>query len=281
MTAAEAEAAARRAAAGAGVAVAEVEGIEGLRAACALIDATWARVCVPTELAVALVHAGGYVAAATAGGGLVGASVAFLGASGGRPLLHSHVTAVVGGRRSGGIGYALKLHQRAWALARDVPVVAWTFDPLRRANARFNLVKLGAAAVALHPNLYGPMDDAFNAGDLTDRLEVRWDLASAAAVDAAAGRFAAPDDAELLAAGAVVVLDAGPGDEPVTADPPPPGAPRLVGVPRDADGLATDPGRRLAWRLAVRTALGDAMGAGLTITGFTTAGRYVAAPPPG
>ncbi|HEX8581256.1 MAG TPA: hypothetical protein VF640_02955, partial [Acidimicrobiales bacterium] len=250
--------------------------IDGVRAACRLVDATWARVCVPTELAVAVVDAGGYVAVATAGGEVVAASIGFLGSRRGEALLHSHVTAVTGGRRGGGVGRAVKLHQRAWAMARGVPVVAWTFDPLRRANARFNLVKLGASAVALHPDHYGPMDDAFNAGDLTDRIEVRWEVGSAAAVAAAAGRFAAPDDAALLDAGAAVVLDPGPDDGPVAAAEPAGTGLRLVGLPRGLDGL--DAARRRAWRLAVRAALGDALAAGAAVAGFTAGGRYVVDP---
>jgi predicted GNAT superfamily acetyltransferase len=276
-TVAAAEAAAARAAAVVGARVDEVHGVEAVAAACRLIDATWATVEVPIQLAVAIVHAGGYVATATAGGEVVGASVGFVGTAGGLHL-HSHVTAVAEGLRGGGIGYAVKLHQRAWALARDIPVVSWTYDPMRAANARFNLVKLGADAVALHLDFYGAMDDLFNAGDLTDRLEVRWDLASPRAVAAAAGRPEVLDDAALVAAGAAVVLDAGPGGEPVVAGPAGPGLPRLVAVPRDAAAVAAEPARQRAWRTALREALGDGLAGGLAIAGFTAGGRYLLAP---
>lgn len=281
-TAAAAEAAAARAAAEAGVKVVEATDLDAIKAACRLLDDTWSRVCAPPELCVAIRHAGGYVAMATAGEEVVGASVAFLGSVHGHLLLHSHVTAVAARLRGGGVGFAVKEHQRAWCLARGVDLAAWTFDPLRRANAWFNVVKLGAGAVALHEDLYGPMDDAFNAGDLTDRLEVRWELASPAAVAAAAGASRPADDGALVAAGAVVVLDAGPGDEPVTGPPAPPGAVRLVAVPADPGGLAADPdhpaGRR-AWRLALRGALRPAFDAGLVVTGFTAGGRYVLSAP--
>ena len=64
-------------------------------------------------------------------------------------------------------------------------------DPLVRGNAFFNLVKLGAAMVAYHENFYGLLEDGFNAGD-SDRVVLRWDLASARAVDAADGRVDDP-----------------------------------------------------------------------------------------
>ncbi len=87
--------------------------------------------------------------------------------------LHSHIA----GRRRGlgrpHVGFALKLHQRAWALRRGVPEIAWTFDPLVSRNAYFNLVKLGARPVEYLPNFYGVMDDGINGGDETDRLLVQ------------------------------------------------------------------------------------------------------------
>src|SRR3712207_7442617 len=62
-----------------------------------------------------------------------------------------------------------KLHQRAWAIARGVHEVAWTFDPLVARNAWFNLTKLGARATEYLPNFYGPMDDGINGADESDR----------------------------------------------------------------------------------------------------------------
>ena len=62
----------------------------------------------------------------------------------------------------------------------------WTADPLVRGNAFFNLVKLGATMVAYHENFYGLLEDGLNAGD-SDRVVLRWDLASDRAVRAAEG----------------------------------------------------------------------------------------------
>jgi predicted GNAT superfamily acetyltransferase len=79
-------------------------------------------------------------------------------------------------RRHRGIGYALKLGQRAQALDHDVHVVRWTFDPLIARNAWFNLGKLGATADRFHRDFYGEMTDIVNRGERSDRLVVRWDL---------------------------------------------------------------------------------------------------------
>src|SRR6266542_3171738 len=100
-----------------------------------------------------------YVAGAMRDRRMVGASVGFLHPAGGVFGLHSHITGVRAAARGRGAGFALKQHQRAWALARDLPVVTWTFDPLVRRNAFLNLVKLGAEVVEYLPDFYGPMGD--------------------------------------------------------------------------------------------------------------------------
>ena len=84
------------------------------------------------------------------------------------------------------VGFALKLHQRAWALLRGVSEIAWTFDPLVSRNAYFNLVKLGAQPAEYLPNFYGTMLDTINGDDDSDRLLVRWRLRSPHVVAAAA-----------------------------------------------------------------------------------------------
>ena len=43
-----------------------------------------------------------------------------------------------------------------------------------RRNAKLNIAKLGVDISAYHPNFYGDMPDALNAGDESDRLMVSW-----------------------------------------------------------------------------------------------------------
>jgi predicted GNAT superfamily acetyltransferase len=127
---------------------------------------------VPTDLAVAVVHAGGYAAAAFEGNEIVAGSFGFRGDYLGRTSLHSHVTASL----VSGAGYKLKMHQREWALEQGIDAITWTFDPLVRRNCVFNFVKLGATAVEYLPNFYGTMTDSINAGDQSDRLLALWNL---------------------------------------------------------------------------------------------------------
>ncbi|MGY0232028.1 GNAT family N-acetyltransferase [Longispora urticae] len=232
------------------------------REATHLLGSIWRAPVVDPALLRAVGYSGGYVAGAYEGTELVGAAVGFLGAGG---HLHAHIAGVAAARRGASVGYALKQHQRSWALARGISRVYWTFDPLIRSNASFNLRKLGALPVRYLPEFYGPMTDGVNAGDASDRLYVAWDLTAPRVVLAAAGT-----PAEVSDDGAEVLLDEDgtliPGD-----------APRLtVAVPVDVLALrATDPAAAHRWRAALRTALLGALDGGYVITGLTRRGHYL------
>src|SRR5262245_66388141 len=86
---------------------------------------------------------------------MAGFTLALAGLREGKPLLHSHLTAVLEEYRNLGIGRRLKLFQRQDALGRGIELVEWTFDPLEIKNAYFNLVRLGAIARRFLPNCYG------------------------------------------------------------------------------------------------------------------------------
>nr|WP_221475367.1 GNAT family N-acetyltransferase [Sphaerisporangium rubeum] len=247
-----------------------MERISEFQTVFALFDRIWradpGSAPVSVELMRALSHSGNYVAGAFEGDTMVGACVAFLaGPPGGG--LHSHVTGAVVGR---GVGFALKLHQRAWAVERGLERVSWTFDPLVRRNAYFNLTKLGGRPVEYLPSFYGEMTDVINAGDESDRLLLVWRLGEPYVLEACAGRprdAAAPEHA--------VARVRGEGDRPVVS-PAGGGAVSLVATPADIEGLrATDPGAARAWRWAVREVLGGLMESGGRVTGFTKAGEYV------
>lgn len=203
------------------------------------------RPLLPLEVLVAISHAGGYVAVARRDGATVGASVGLLAVHDGRPALHSHVTGLLAPARASGLGRAMKLHQRDWALARDIDTIVWTFDPLVRRNAWFNIAVLGADVADYLPSFYGNMTDAINAGDESDRLLVAWDLRR--------GVPDAPRDGS----------DVG-GDRD------------LVPTPVDVVELRRiTPDEVAAWRSSTRAALTDAFAAGRSIVGFTRTGDYV------
>jgi len=213
----------------------------------------------------AFAHSGNYVVGAYEGDDLVGGAVAFLGAG----HLHSHITGVVPGGQGHGIGYALKQHQRLWCLDRGIPEVRWTYDPLVRRNAYFNLQKLGARPTRYLPDFYGRMTDGVNAGDVSDRLYVTWRLDAPHVVAAANGEHPEP-----TVDGAVVMLDRD-GEAPVTTGRTP--GPRcLVALPLDIEALRpADPRLTARWRLAVRAALTTSLSSGYAITGATRDGYYL------
>lgn len=144
--------------------------------ASALFDEVWEiPSMVPHEVIVASLHGGGYCAIARLDGQVVGASFALAANSG---TLHSHVTGVSLAHAGAGIGAQLKKHQWYWAQSHKYLAIGWTFDPLVRRNAWFNLVKLGAHVVSYHENFYGELTDSINAGDRSDRLYVKWDVSA-------------------------------------------------------------------------------------------------------
>jgi len=141
-----------------------------------IFDLTWAMNSgteITPNLLQAMVHSGSYLSGAFIDNKIVGAAFAFPATSSGLHL-HSHMTAVLDEYRDKGVGYALKIDQWNWAKKHQYPYLSWTFDPLVRRNAKLNVVKLGVDISSYHPNFYGEMPDALNAGDESDRLMVLW-----------------------------------------------------------------------------------------------------------
>ncbi|SDG35796.1 Predicted acetyltransferase, GNAT superfamily [Sinosporangium album] len=220
---------------------------------------------ITVDLMRAMSHAGNYVSGAFQGGKVVGGSVAFLATPPGITL-HSHITGASVGR---GIGFALKVHQRAWAMERGLERISWTYDPLVRRNAYFNLVKLGARPAEYLPRFYGAMDDAINAGDESDRILAEWQLNAPHVAAAAAGAASVP-----RVPGDAVVGLANKEGRPVIGDADGPTV--LVAVPEDIESLRrTDPVAAGMWRGAVREVLGELMAGGAAVVGFTREAGYV------
>lgn len=287
MVVADAQACAATASARAGVRVVEMSSVAQIAELGALLVEVWQapnvnQVADP-GLVRALAHAGNYVFGAYRDRALVGATWAFLGRheperglSGtgqgmlGEVHLHSHITGVLPADR-GGTGYALKQHQRAWALARGIGEVHWTFDPLIRRNAYFNVQKLGAVVTRYLPDFYGPMDDGINTGDTTDRLYAVWKLDSPLAVAAAQKPLPEPPGGgEMLLDEAEGIPVARPAQELAGAEQ------LLVATPPDIEQVrAKDAELAAGWRAAMRDALGGALASGYRVAGVDREGRYV------
>jgi predicted GNAT superfamily acetyltransferase len=108
----------------------------------------------------------------------VGFAYAFPALRGGVPHLHSDMVAVLPEYQQRGVGLRLKWAQREEALSRGIGLLTWTFDPLQARNANLNLRRLGASATEFLENLYGVTTSSLHHGLPTDRLLVRWELAS-------------------------------------------------------------------------------------------------------
>ena len=199
-------------------------------------------VMVSPELLRAVEHAGGYVAAAFVADNMVGASFGFLARHEGRPALHSHITGILPGVQHAGVGRAMKSHQRAWAADNGIEWVTWTFDPIVRRNAWFNIEVLGARLSDYLPDFYGSMSDAVNAEDESDRVLCAWPV------------------------------------DPSVEDPGPSGPTERIEIPTPEDIVVlrrTDPAAAQAWRRRVREELGSARATGAVVTGFTREGSYI------
>ncbi len=206
---------------------------------------------ISVDVIIAVVHSGGYASLASREAGtakqIIGGSLALVGRH--ENMLHSHVTGVVGDAVNSGVGRALKQHQWAWAKENNFAAISWTFDPLVRRNAHFNLVTLGAKVVSYHRDFYGELNDKINASDSTDRLVVERRVAG---------------------------CDLAPSAKTVTAD----AGDEMISTPEDIVVLrqsANPPDQALVrqWRQDQRENFESAFSASKVVRGFTADGSYV------
>ena len=250
----------------------EAQTAEDVDAALAIAEAVWGSPPVSTPMARALSFAGWYVSLATLDGEPVGMCAGIVGVHGTDLHLHSHLAGVLPRAQGRGIGRQLKRHQRSWCLERGIETVTWTFDPLVRENARFNLHHLGAVGDRYLVDLYGEMDDDINRGHPSDRLLMRWDLLDEGTVFALDTPLPLASADELRRGGAVdAVSEVGPWVTVVETD----ADVRLVATPASIVELRrSDPDRARAWRTAVRGALTAAFADGLRPVAMTDEHSY-------
>lgn len=280
-----AERGAAAAAAAARVTVRPLLSLEELTDGEALLAAVWGaaqgKAPMNRQLLKGTLGAQSYVAGAFDGTSLIGICVGFWGPprSG---LLYSHIAGVSEAARGRRVGYAMKLHQRAWALSLGASTIAWTYDPLVARNAHFNLHRLAAHPVSYHPDYYGAMTDSLNGGDHTDRFLVHWDLAASEvrqAIDAPSshlppadvadhGRLSVASESQALAP-RFALLSADAQQRPVARDADPSATSLLVAVPSDVESLRSQaPETARAWRSEVRRVVTAQLDAGAQVIDF-------------
>src|SRR6266496_697329 len=216
-----------QAAEAAGISVEPLTELGGRRSIKKKIGGLWGEDILDGGVIRAVQHAGGLLYGARANDDLIGFVLGFAGFDEGLHV-HSHILGVLPGWQGRGVGYALKLAQRARCLDEGIGEVRWTYDPLVARNARFNLVKLGCIASRLFRGFYGDMTDNLNKGDRSDRFEVRWYVGSDRVERALRREPQSPPMGDVL-------LEAqGEADLPEpkeTGAPPAPGA--VIAIPRD------------------------------------------------
>lgn len=257
----------------AGVSLVPLTTLEQAQEVSGVASELWEQGALSPAMGRAFQLAGSGLYGAEAGGRLVGFVLGFLGLHEGLHM-HSHMLGVVPERQSRGIGYALKLAQRAACLEAGIEEVRWTYDPLVARNAWFNLVKLGAMATDLLVGFYGEMTDRINRGDRSDRFEVRWRLTSKRVERALSGRAEPPPP------GPVLLQAEGDRDHPMpapSAESPRSGA--VVAIPTDHFALRMrDPELGRSWREASASAFRSCFEAGLVASWIDRSGRYVFQP---
>jgi predicted GNAT superfamily acetyltransferase len=210
-----------------------------------------------------------YVVGAYLDGEMVGGTIAWRG----KDHVHSHLTGVLPGLQGQGLGGALKAHQLQWALERDLPTIRWTYDPLVRRNAHFNLWKLGATVLAFEENLYGRLEDGINDGEDTDRLVVEWTDGLSKT------KPHEPPAAELLGRDIPTGFESRVADELRASLLSEDGKVLLVATPEDIEDMRLlEHKRALLWRIAVREAFRWADANDFRVTGITSDGWYVLRP---
>ena len=275
----QAAAAADAAAGRAGLKIVELDDVDGIHEAADLLTGVWSATreepLIPANTLRALAHSGNYVFGAyDRSSGMTGAIVGFLGRLHDSLQLHSHILGVSPLSQGRNIGFALKLHQRAWALAQGIGVVTWTFDPLVRRNAYFNIGKLGATVREYYPDFYGEMNDGINDGDVSDRILVQWSLTDVSVVEASEGRAVEHDLASLQRDGAVTALRVdGEGAPVLTGER---GPVLLAEIPEDIV-RTRGASKALAdrWRGALREVFLGSLQDGYVAAGMTRSGWYV------
>lgn len=241
---------AAEAARAAGVELRPLTSIEDADEIIRVMAATWGpHQSLPREEILALSFSGNVPYGAVDGDRLIGFVLGWAGVDDDGLHTHSHMLAAIPDRRHQGIGYALKLAQRAECLDRGIPTVRWTFDPLVSRNAYFNFHKLGVLGERFVRNFYGQMDDAINRGERSDRLVVRWEL------DRAPGpRAELPEDPGTALSVGSDWDPSAPALRPIPDD----AAGVTVAVPREHDVMRVEhPELARAWRDAVADVFDD------------------------
>jgi predicted GNAT superfamily acetyltransferase len=200
-------------------------------------------------------------------------------------MVHSHMLAVRQSHRDLDLGYKLKLAQRDRALAMRVngarvndsrigdsriSEITWTFDPLQSKNAHLNFSKLGVVSDTYKVDFYGPETSSVLHRNGTDRLWVRWPLASRRVRERLQGKDNRPELLDALSRLLPLIQFNGDG-KPARTDVAAALARQRIGIEIPSDiGFVEQKNPALAreWRVATRWAFTEALKAGFFVAEF-------------
>ena len=251
----------------------DLSSMEDFRQAEALEKEVWRLAdhdVLPLTMIVATKESGSIWIGAFDGSKLAGFVFGFPGLEHGRLMIHSHMLAVQEQYRDLDLGYKLKLAQRERALALRVPVITWTFDPLQSKNAHFNFAKLGVVSDSYRIDFYGPETSSVLHRNSTDRLWVKWPLASRRVQQRLQGKTSRSEALDALSRLTPLVRFNGDG-KPVTNDLAAAlGRQRIaIEIPSDIGSVEQkDPALARDWRMATRWAFTESLRSGFMVTEF-------------
>jgi len=262
------------------VTIRDLQSVEDLEQAEEVEREVWGLVdrdVMPLALMIATKEAGSVWIGAFDGPKLAGFAFGFLGMEAGQVTLHSHMLAVREPYRDLDLGYKLKLAQRDRALAMRVPEMTWTFDPLQSRNAHLNFGKLGVVSDSYKVDFYGPETSSVLHQNGTDRLWVRWPLASRRVRERLQGKDYRPEVLDAFSRLHPLVQFNGDG-RPLRNDLATALARQRIAIqiPSDIGAVEQkDPGLAREWREATRWAFTEALRAGFFAAEFarTVAGK--------
>jgi predicted GNAT superfamily acetyltransferase len=230
----------------------------------------------------AIQHNGGMLYGAFDGDKMIGFVLAMIGTVSGdgrkdqvaaaRLKMYSMEAGVLPEYQSQGVGYQLKLAQRAFAINIGIRLITWTYDPLESLNGRFNIGKLGAVCHNYYRNFHGELS-GINAGLATDRFEVEWWVTNNR-VEGRVVKGRRPLSLEMfLNSGALLLNETTWSDAGLPVPPPYPLAPQanliLVEIPSDFQTIKQqDFALALAWREHTRDLFEGLFHDNFTVTDF-------------
>ena len=206
---------------------------------------------VPVPILAVTMMRGGILVGAFESDRMIGFVYSLAGIKHGKPTQWSHMAGVLPDYQSAGLGYQLKLLQRERALAAQLDLIQWTYDPLQAMNAHLNFAKLGVVCDEYAINLYGTSSSPLHGGNPTDRFVVDWHVAGPRVEQRLGG--SAPFAPVLTVEPALRVQAAGKWSEPAAADSAIDAKRISVEIPTGfTDMLSQAPDLALAWRMTTR-----------------------------